>query len=453
MMKLGLRQILLSFVFYLLLLYPGYSQNSLNLLPIGQKKSNWCWAASMEMVMSYHNNTKGQCVLAHELQVLQVLGYGPGTSGTPGICCYNNCDPDPLDYSNLNCNSTIPFSKRDGDLNIQYTDKLFARNKYHSVESVHTEIMDYDAVKKEILACRPFLIFINKLDTSIKDIPYYHTVVGKGNTEFLNDQFVLVNDPQKPKKVLSTPSPPTCEGCEVLLPIEIFSADVREFNSALEVVRFIRPIDQDVCKDCSSKETLHPAELLTAISDNASIISVIPSTQMDVTVFSDLLAAEVEGQKIFEAPNTFSPQGVSTYGNFMNITLVVTRQTTPALAFYFEEINNQQVLKSITTEDCSPYVEGIQASLVSAESEVQYFSAEDIQIIEFVQGDLVFYRVQFKDSSYLIPTQNYFELKKGIMYREKLVVRKLRKYLRKSTRKPKESDLKRIQEEILMKGK
>jgi len=409
----------------ILTISPQLEAQYLNVPLIGQRNSQWCWAASMEMVFQFYNkNIQSQCGLAQELVELKhgTNSFFPHSGIHPSNSCNSVCD-------NLSPNSIynkpIPFSKRDSKLDFQFIDMLFANNGYYSIESIETTSMDIGAIETEIQSCRPFLIFLNKLDKGIRSTPYPHVVAAKGTHKLLGADFVLVNDPQKD-------APANCKGCELLLPVDIFSANVRELNSALEVASHIFPIDEPACDNCDKKPVVATTELIDAVIGHSSLFTAIGTTHFNNLDFDTLKGLVSGSDPLFvETPFFYYDIVTSTQ---KDVTGLVSNLTSPKLAFLFEEIGGIWKLKEISKANCTAFDTVIQARPPNADSEVMYFTSGEFEIIEFLPNNYVFYRVSYKESSYLIPAYEYVGLpfKVEQMYREKSVINYLKKVQRRN---------------------
>lgn len=418
-------------VLFMLTLYlqVGASQNILNVPLLGQKKSDWCWAACMDMILEYYAKTyNNQCSLAYSLEVIKTQRSGGGSpvETLPG-CCYQNC----TSRFDSKCNYTIDFSKRDGYMSYQYVDQLFSSRGFRSVESVYTDQMNMDAIEEELNSCRPFIVFLNKLQpNSQQGTPFFHTVVGRGGIKLLDDFFLLVNDPLKVRDF--TKDSLVCEGCEFLLPASIFSANTSELNSALEIVSNISPLDEMLCEECETGDVIKSTTLLDAILANSALFSIIPGVKMANNAFLTLAGLEDDGGNVFDLVDQSYLDVLS--GDEKKVSLLISMQTSPQIAFQFEEIEDSMVLKGITLEDCTSYEGNGVTGSFNADSEAMVITMDKLDIIQMLYGDLIFYRTLYKGRSYLIPAQDFYRYKKGILYPETQVIRYVRKVVRKNSR-------------------
>lgn len=412
------KSLLVSTIFVLAICFQMRAQ-FLDVPLIGQKNDQWCWAASMEMVFQFYNKSiQSQCALAQELVELKhrTNSYFPHSGVHPTNSCNSVCD-------NLSPNSiynkSIPFSKRGLKINYQFVDMLFAENGYHSIESMETASMDITAIRNEIESCRPFFIFLNNLDSGFISLSP-HVVTAKGSYGMLGTDFILVNDPKKN-------SPANCKGCELLLPVDIFSTGIWELNSALEVATHIFPIDESPCDSCDKKRIVQTTELTDAVINHSSLFAAISTTNFNTTDFNTLKGLVSGSDLLFvETPISYYDIFTSTYKDVVGL---VSQLTSPKLAFLFEEIGGIWKLKEISKADCTPFKKEIEASLATAENQVMYFTSGEFEIIEFLPSNYQFYRVTYKESSYLVPASEYLGLpfKVGLMYREKSVINYLKK--------------------------
>lgn len=410
----------------ILTISPQLEAQYLNVPLIGQRNSQWCWAASMEMAFQFYGKTTiSQCTLAQQLDELryQTTHFSQHSGSHDTTSCNSICDGA---KPNSTYNKSIPFSKRDSKLNHHFIDMLFSKNGFNSMESIQTTDMDIGAIRAEIEACRPFLIFLNKLDKRLQSAPYNHVVTAKGYYKSLGTDFVLVNDPQK--NALTN-----CEGCESLLPIDIFSASIWELNSAFEVVTHIFPIDESACDNCDKKPVVNSTDLIDAISSHTDLFAAISVTNFNVADFTSLRGLQNGTVPVFiETPFYYYDIITSTQKDVIGL---VSNSASPQIAFLFEKVGGTWKLKEITKADCTAFDTVIQARPPNADSEVIKFVTGQFEIIEFSPSNYQFYRVTYKESTYLIPAYEYYGLpfKVEQMYREKSVINYLKKVERKNS--------------------
>lgn len=257
---------LIKFIFLLFLFnfiyHDTMAQYSMRMLvPYrNQQTSNWCWAASMKMVMDFHNPanspTYAQCDLAKQLIKLQNPSFDPNSIG----CC-SNCSGDGLSACITDLVITILYSY-DGmptPAEPDNYDLLFSLYGYSSIQTINraSEPMTWLQLKKQIKDCRPFIINFDPTPAVTGGLNANHAVVVAG---FLEDtvtgkQGFLVKDPW-----------PSCTGtAEAFFPYNVFEridttgVTVPEgsnyfVNTVLSIVHTIQPdtlfTNLDNCVSC-----------------------------------------------------------------------------------------------------------------------------------------------------------------------------------------------------------
>ncbi len=177
-----MRNLLLSFI----LTFSTITFGQLPVTPIAQKASNWCWAASLEMIIKYHQsgNTVSQCDLVRRYSLhraTRVLGSIPCTSCSISEICS-------LDYkknsATLGCNYGMTKSLFPGFLNlIQITQTAQIEiGALRSQSAVRSELSN------EISNNRPFIANISAMSPCKPE----HTTVG---IEVYNNDFITIIDP------------------------------------------------------------------------------------------------------------------------------------------------------------------------------------------------------------------------------------------------------------------
>ena len=388
---------------------------------IAQENTEWCWAASLEMVISFHGKplpANGQCGFAQDLvELIHNTNYYSAPSAHPTNSCNSTCGTG--NPSNK-YNQRIEFSRRGRKVDYQYTDMIFARHGFFSIEDIHTDLMDFTAIKAELDACQPFLVFLNKVEEPSR--PYSHVVVAKGYYETLNDKYILVNDPL-----------PVCDGCEALIPIRVFNETPDLLNGALQVVRSIAPRDQDQCEPCLGKPTVTTTDLISAVENNVPLFNNLGNNTISQASLSGLLASTSgTGTPDFSAVSYIYTYWTTVGGwnvNTVDVQLLIANTTSPRLAFYLQEDAGSWIIKSITLADCVPLDPIASYKFIIAEQEnIQInVAGKELAIMEFMPDFQQYYKLNYKGKSYLSPVRNYggIEFEEGVMYPEKEV----KKYL------------------------
>jgi hypothetical protein len=223
---------------FILLLNPSRSFGQIVELPvteIPQRTSSWCWAASMEMIIKYHNpllTTDNNPFSSLPLtQCRLATNYFNLTKAImSGLAATDIEKPIP----NLNgckcttCESLLPSGQKlcdKGDKKIenfsyteaQFIDFLFSYHWFHSNED--TSRMTWNDVKREIDNCRPFIAVVGFAGGG--DRGAQHAVVIKGYEETATEKLVYIIDPLSPC-IVGPPTPP-CSTCFYKMSYDMFN--------------------------------------------------------------------------------------------------------------------------------------------------------------------------------------------------------------------------------------
>jgi len=400
---------------------------------IGQKNTQWCWAASMEMIDSFYLGTLTQGKLANKHQEFEA----PDNTSD---CEVPGCGTSP-------CNRAIDYFGRGDNIKPSFFDAIFNSFEYNSIEDIRTEKMDWINIKKEINACRPFILLLNKISpinirgsssSSFFYSNYNHALVSKGYYNYRNEdfssQYILVNDPQNEPNTI-------CDACEYLLPINIFRNNIKEFNSVLELVRFISPKDKDICNSCELLNNIDSINWISTIETSSySDFFFARRDSFSNAILDSILTATVGGEILGELKyfdSDYLLEGLDEYVPSKKLKIVTATQTTPMLTVILEPFNNAAYwkVKSITKSSCTPHKLQIamipqESSLTDDDSDEESIILKRINnkiffkeytIIEYLPDYYIFYEVNYKGKKYLIPKNDYPKLsvKKEMPYKQK----------------------------------
>lgn len=240
-----------------------------------QKTGSWCWAASMKMVMDFHNppdgtspDTISQCLLAKELQKLN-LGHAYYTMIDEAPCCLN-CVTHPEGCTDENIhaglsNLTLRYNAEAVNpipAGADYFDLIFANQGFSSIQEINyqNEPMLWNQIKKQIDDCRPFIVNLDEAPSSA--VGNNHSVVVKAYREDVsaNLKLVIANDPWLP-----------CGGYqEILMPYDAFTEtsmtglDAQDFITNVEsTIHTIYdgpvsgPVEKTACLSCQALTVIH----------------------------------------------------------------------------------------------------------------------------------------------------------------------------------------------------
>lgn len=403
----------------------AYGQKYLDVPLIGQENSKWCWAASIQMIHRFHQGSSAtilQCELADMLRTFELRkGKKPPISlSNPNTCCGHDCND--LESSTV-CNSDkwIPYSKRDGKINYHYFDLINSSLGYNSMEDLETLSFDWEKIKQEINSCRPFAIFLSKIEPS--RVPYSHVVVAKGYQEFSSQKYVLVNDPQN-KSI-----EPGCFGCEFLIPIDALTDATTSLNSSLQVAKSIFQKDSAECKTCDKSKPIDSDNLISEINK-----SIQASLLFDLSKIS---FSDIDLNQLLAVPNLGGPlyakylyNVLDSDNNFKELTAIVAIRAQPQIAVILEKASGIHKIKEVTFNSCTAFREKITLSLnTSGGVENFLFNNNQYAVLEFLQGGYFFYQVNIKNKTYLSPIKTYAGLpfRANYLYDKDLVIKQINK--------------------------
>ena len=152
-----------------------------------QKRTNWCWAASIEMVLNFYNKNQTQCDIVNNYRT-NILGnsiYPISTScstATSGmLACPFPTDCNCISNSNTDCNGPLLVSCSDGLLENNFINILKSYD-LNSTQSFHNSIYSWDTITNNIDRCQP-LILIRKLQP---EAPYNEQSGGEFHATVIN---------------------------------------------------------------------------------------------------------------------------------------------------------------------------------------------------------------------------------------------------------------------------
>ena len=290
-----------------------------------QKTNNWCWAASMQMIMDFHRpnstNDLTQCNLAKEMLKLQfdsdIHSY---IDALP--CCTTCSDGCPDGTSNCSGDS------RDLAQNIDYNsdrvfpiaavpdnyDLIFSLDGFTSIQQINRtgSPMQWSQIKQQIQDCRPFII--NVQDAPSDDIDGNHAMVVKGYMENLEDnlQLVIANDPWMPccttEQEIAIPydnfvSTTTTSGFSIT--DEFFVSNVKATIHTIQSGTIFEDTSSTACRSCEALDSIYPSKSDYLRSENeddepqeTSFFDYLPSGQPSKVLVSNNFPNEVQtGEK------------------------------------------------------------------------------------------------------------------------------------------------------------
>jgi len=385
------------------------AQYYLDVPVIGQKNTQWCWAASMEMIDQFHTNNTSiltHCDFVNTFEKFKIWRNSPMTYMPNIQCCNSHC------LVSSQCNQPMLYSKRGKNIDYQYMDLLFSYFNYESHEDINTSLMDWQNIQDEINACRPFIMMLNKGES--KDL-YSHAVVAKGYFIDGNTKYVIVNDPQK----LGSS---TCDGFQDAIPITAFSDPVDQLNSVLEVVKYIKPKNDTFCSPCDSLKEfkVNPLLFLIIVDSKDNLLSDINNSNGQISngKLNSYLELDQNGKKKYlSTPVTYRDLGE----NKKIIRLITLNQIESKLAIYLERLGDTWKVKSITNKDNTLFKEKLDNLNFPNKNINLTITNSEMEIVTFLPDYYSFYKFNYKGKEYFTPAHDYpnFELKKDFIYTER----------------------------------
>jgi hypothetical protein len=206
----------ITLIFWYFSIVTCSAQVSLNVPLSGQKRTQWCWAASIEMILNYHGDyTDRQCNIRSQYGILR--GEIECSSLNQCACDTNNTSSCNQQIELFTIGTTIESAK--------YFPKIFDTLDYSAKD---TTVFNWDDIKKQIDACQPIIlvltrsdVFENQNNSSQYDHGQHAVVIDGYLDQGCDSRFILIKDPWRP-----------CEGCQYALNYDSF-VDRSASNNAI----------------------------------------------------------------------------------------------------------------------------------------------------------------------------------------------------------------------------
>jgi Peptidase_C39 like family/Papain-like cysteine protease AvrRpt2 len=389
-----------KYIFGIIIIFSihSYSQDRiLNVPLISQQTKNWCWAASMEMVIKYHQPSR---------QFPTDIGNVPISQKYLAFFNYNNRQrfipkssltsmPLPESWSSVaplvfDCNSsssasgTSPTDK----LNIQIPtfgqkndnqafDVLFSQLGYSS-----TQIREnmWLRVINEISKCRPVIILLGNPSDNITTSS--HAVVATGYITSLSRKYLTICNPKKDAS-------PECEGEYLLISEEYFT------NNVNSIVNFIVPTGQECTNVCSSKPPVLSST--TVFQEFQSLKQKIVAN--DTANSTDVIIRTVSTEMLKNPLN-------KTTESILNKSERKLKQTKDA-SFFYDLIKDAFLLTEVRKKEAFKLEPKVSINNQEIQLSNKSGSKNPYDIILFPNSDYIFYRYQENNQTLLIPYRFY----------------------------------------------
>lgn len=196
----GLLNFFLAFSLLTISFVNSYGQyKELFVKKIAQMDNTWCWAASIEMVMEFHQPSTPNLPVQPDI-VLKYANFNKTwkSKAICRVCSSSVVYSIPYANSMNTCYFPIPFS-RNGIVSVDFLDQIFNSYGYHSSQRANPKYspMLWNRLKIEIDNCRPFIVFIEPLAHAT--ISSDHAMVVKGywmkNVNGVDINYFIANDP------------------------------------------------------------------------------------------------------------------------------------------------------------------------------------------------------------------------------------------------------------------
>lgn len=431
-------------------------------LPVGmrpQETNKWCWAASMEMLFRFHKDTIGQSELATDFLVINNGGKAPDSGRNPYniedcFCHENNCYAgtcDTLTFGSKalskkykSCYITLPVYQYKSERNPgpQWFDLLFSVRNYSSIEEINRDIryaMPWTTIIEQINKCRPFILTIaksgeaNELNShAVAAKGYYETYSAaedaSSEKEDGNLQFVLVNDPWE-----------QCQGCERLLPYELFLADSGTVNKILDFTYNVYPKKDSLCNSCKDSVISGSSALLDAVKNNVGNFIGTKKSKYTNEEFKDLINDEenycdsvhqrifISSKILMETSNkSLTTKTIQVLTD--SIVEVTYKSAEPPITTVLQKSGALWAVKEISL--CGTPCE---VPIRTSDADTSATLVSKFSIVSAYPLQNTFYLIQIGNQSYYTPAQTYANffgpskpMIQGILYPENQVLRALK---------------------------
>ncbi len=403
----------LSILFTIVISTISWGQHYVDVLLRPQLQTKWCWAACIEMIHKFHDNTSTitQCDIACKHEYFKQVGPLFGSPLPPYVNCCTDCTVPGTILSGVlsTCNQTILFSKRVAKPRINYFGILNSFYGYSSIEDIEINKLTWPRITEEIQQCRPFVLYLNKSTLA-------HLVVAEGTyvTSGANGtQHVLVNDSQS--------------SSEYLIPFTAMTDPLIQLNSVFQIARGIFPKDAEECKTCDKLKPIDEHPLIKDLLKNANLDLYFGLTK---TIFTQVqynaLLEKSSGPLKYYYENTFSYENLKG-DEALRCKVLVAKEAKPQIATTFQKVGSDYLVKEIALQASTPFASAIK--LFNAANKSFPFSNTEFEIIQFVPDGYQFYKVRMDGVSYLSPANIYPDIpfKQYYMYKESDVRKELAK--------------------------
>ena len=349
---------------------------------IGQKASQWCWAASMEMVARYYgfvdtvqclivdrhmdlrNRSSGvpaDCVSACDTTPVQQLALSPG--GGLGFLAANsvfgvppatgpvfNATNQSIYNLPLDFNFSGDPSTDAGTFHASEFDIVLSHLGFYSIEDYL--LLTWDQYKDEIDSCRPVILMYDASGENYGEIeiddggdtvraPEHHAVVAIGYENHAGEDYFVINDPWK-----------ICEGNRFRLNRQVLQGEAYSCDSAFVVSKILSMVHH-----------IQPKE---------PILSVSPCPEPALSSFR---TAPAPNDDFLEAVDEFGDQfiGTSLGSGFTQNDIEEfnpeNHYTTPVYYFSYKKFANAKSISNMTFEDLTLDRTVLERNLMTGESE------------------------------------------------------------------------------------
>lgn len=218
---------------YTLLFFIPLASAAQGQTPIGQLRSNWCWAASIQMIAQAHCQNVSQC------EIVEILDNRSDELPEECRLCGHSGSPDPGNLTCV-CDDTIEHGENGNCplVILKYGSQEYCENTHlilkdlgfsSTLEMVPQDLETrFQAFESELQSFGPFILFLSKRLDPLLPNYYAHAVVVNQVIQSGDIKLVRIKDPWSP-----------CEGCEYYYSLESLLAS--------EWVHEITPILPSAC--------------------------------------------------------------------------------------------------------------------------------------------------------------------------------------------------------------
>lgn len=433
------------------------SSNELDVTLSSQQNCFWCWTASIQMIVNYHqpSDPLTQSEIATKYCGLIPFEYDPENPDDTGVGCDStDCNSNSCQISlNNNCLDTYScISNEENSCNIPIdteNDDITNLLSILGYAGTKNEVpLSWEKITSEIDLCHPFLVVLSDNSGNPHETSQ-HVVVVYGYIATTDFKFVLVKDPWRP-----------CEGCEYALSYDIFENSPSDRTlSVLTTITDIEPTTLTPATICPAPHYENGFSFLGKNKANTyseaidlgnyffgHISKQSAHSQRTILGSSDYFFKRKDYKtiplkylsysQVLKNSSNFSLERVTTN----NEVIVMYSPETPSTFIILEKVNNYWTISSV--EQCSYLCCQSNGLSINCQSfftaklpnniTLNLIPSQIRSLVKFPTLNMEFLYFDYKGKTYCTPTKNYVDLiiknkplEKGMAYEESLFMEML----------------------------